>query len=78
MLKLAALRTPDMEPDLPADMKPDTGPRAFASAVIAWLPSPLFLPLSAFAPKVTFAPLDIFLRRSKLRCKATSGLPGYF
>ncbi len=33
---------------------------------------------SALALKVTFASLDIFLPRSKLRCKATSGLPGYF
>jgi hypothetical protein len=66
-----------MEPDVAAEMKPDTGSHAFA----VWFfssPSPSFPPLSALALKVTFASLDIFLPRSKLRCKATSGLPGYF
>ncbi|CAN7498475.1 hypothetical protein [Polaromonas sp. LjRoot131] len=65
-----------MEPDVAAEMKPDTGPQAFAVSFFP-SPSPSFLP-SALALKVTFASLDIFLPRSKLRCKATSGLPGYF
>jgi len=58
-------------------MNPATGPRAFAVPVFSRPSLPLQLP-SALALKVTFAPLDIFLPRSKLRCKPTSGLPGYF
>jgi hypothetical protein len=66
-----------METDLAAEMKPDTGPHAFAVSFFL-SPSPSFPSLTALALKVTFASLDIFLPRSKLRCKATSGLPGYF
>jgi len=78
MLKLASLRTLDMEPQAAAETIPDTGRRTFAVPAFSWLPSLPFQRSSAPALKVTFAPLDIFLPRSKLRCKATSGLPGYF
>jgi len=70
-----------MEPDPAAEMKPDTGPGVFALGAPAFLffsIATLFLSTPALAPKVTFTALDFFLRRSKLRCKATSGLPGYF
>lgn len=70
-----------MEPDPAAEMKPDTGKSVFAFAAPAFFffnsASPFLSPL-AVAPKVTFAALDIFLRRSKLRCEATCGLPGFF
>jgi len=78
MLKLESLRTLDMEAHAAAETTPDTGRRTFAVAAFSWLPSLPFQRFPAPALKVTFAPLDIFLPRSKLRCKATSGLPGYF
>jgi len=76
MLKLASLRTPDMEPDAPVEMRPDTGPQAFAVAVFSWRAAVCPV-LSAAVLKVTFVPLDIFLPRSKLRSNATPAItPG--
>jgi hypothetical protein len=64
MLKLASLRTPDMKAHAAAKTTPDTDRRALALVLDSC--RPLQQP-SAHALKVTFAPLDIFLRRSKLR-----------
>ncbi|MFS2032454.1 hypothetical protein ACEN8I_00360 [Polaromonas sp. CT11-55] len=67
MLKLASLRTPDMKAHAAAETTPDTGRRALALVLDSCVPRRPFQQPSAHALKVTFAPLDIFLRRSKLR-----------
>jgi hypothetical protein len=71
-----------MQADAPAEMKPDTGPRASVVAVFSGLPPSPCLPRSALPLKVTFLPLDIFLPRSKLRSTVTPtttpGMPGFF
>lgn len=61
-----------MEPDAPAEKKPDTGLCAWGAPDFAWQPQ------SALALKVTFNPLDIFLLRSKLRSTVIPGMPGHF
>jgi len=67
MLKLASLRTPDMKAHAAAETTPDTGRRTFALVLDSRLPRRPFQRPSAHVLKVTFTPLDIFLRRSKLR-----------
>lgn len=61
-----------MEPDAPAEMKPDTGLCAWGAPAFACQTH------SALALKVTFKSLDIFLLRSKLSRTVTPGMPGHF
>ncbi|MBW8720458.1 MAG: hypothetical protein JF626_00655 [Polaromonas sp.] len=51
---------------------------AFAFTGLSWRSMLASPSQSALALKVTFHPLDIFLPRSKLRCTAKPGLPGFF